>query len=369
MSTFEWVSCDARTGKVIASLPGLDVPKVEDAMMSYATASATLTVTDKTDPEWIAATRPGGAYLVLLEDGLPTWGGLIGRRTRGVSDSVQLDLATVASYLRRRFVGDESFASEDQCAIVEAVVAEYGATDGLPFEFDVAVSATTRDRTYTDDSDKSVFSIISELAGVEDGPEWCISWQAGDAIDGQRVFVPLLKVADRLGTTPNPGMEPAVTWEFPGAVSDVSLTEDFGDGKGANDVLAVSTAVNDVRPESSHATLADDARPKYEMRFTPSTSIVETATLDAHAERKLAQVGYGSLTLELTLPAEVARLGRNFGVGDVVGFSIGGPAHPMLAYPGGVKGTGRVTGYSRTFNDVPMVTPWLEDVEITDGRF
>src|SRR5690606_32073288 len=126
-------------------------------------------------------------------------------------------------------------------------------------------------------------------------------------------------------------LEPAVTWEFPGAVADLSLTEDFGDGKGANDVLAVSTAINDVRPESSHATVPDDTRPKFEMRFTPSTSIVETGTLDGHAERKLAQVGLGSRTVELTLPAEVARLGRSFRIGDVVGFSIGGPAHPMLA--------------------------------------
>jgi len=368
LATLEWVACNASTGVVIANLPGLIVPSVQDAMMSFATATATLVVTDRTDPEWVAATRPGGAYIVLLEDSVPTWGGLIASRRKGTNDLVSLSLGTVATYLRRRFVGDTTFTDEDQCAIVEQLVALYGETDGLPFEYDVTASAITRDRTYLDLNDKTVMSAISELAGVENGPEWAITWTT-KTVGTQTAYCPKLVVADRLGSTPAAGLGPSATWEFPGAVVDVELTEDYSDGKGANDVMAVSTASMDTRPESVHVLVTDDERPKFEHRFTPSTTITETDTLDAHAARQSAQVGRGTLTLAMTLDAASARPGIDFNLGDVRGFRIGGDAHPLLAYPGGVEGTARVIGYTRTFGSVPQVTPVLSALEVTRGRF
>jgi len=368
MSKLEWVACSATTGVVITDLPGLSVDRIADAMNGYETASGVLILGADTSAEWLNATRPGGAYLVLLEDDVPVWGGLIARRTRGKGNSVLIDMGTPATYLRRRFVGDVTYTSEDQCAIVEALVVAYGEADGLPFDYDISASAITRDRTYLDLNDKSVFSAISELAGVENGPEWMVRWETCNVGD-LRAYCPVLVVADRLGTAPNAGLDPAVTWEFPGPVVDFTLVEDYGDGSGANDVLAVSTAQNDTRPESAHALVTDDDRPKFELRFTPSTSITETATLDGHAERKLALVGHGSRSFAPSLIGVGNRPGIDFHMGDVVGFEIGGLSHPMLAYPDGLGGTGRVVGWSRTLSGVQQVTPVLADLVVTHGRW
>lgn len=359
-----WVACAATTGEVIADLPGLEVPQVEQVMMGYATALARLPLTADTTAEWELATTPGGAYLVLVEDDVPTWGGLVASRTRGKDDLVALTLGTVESYLRRRFVGDVTFTDEDQCAIVEALVAAYGATDGLPFEYDIEVSAYTRDRTYLDLNDKTLYSVMSELAGVENGPEWMVGWE--ECLHGdRRAYCPLLIVRDRLGSEPRADLEPDATWSTPGQAIDVSYVEDFTDGNGANDVMAVSTATNDTRPESAHATVAADTRPKFELRFTPSTSISVTETLDKHAARKLAQVGYGTRTLSMVLQhGSTTRPGIDFQLGDVRGFQIGGGAHPMKAFPGGMSGRARVVGYKRTLGNSQTVTPLLAELEL-----
>jgi len=359
-----WVACSALTGEVIADLPALNVGTIEQVLMGYATASAVLPLTDDTNPEWELATTPGGAYLVLLEDDVPTWGGLIGTQTRGTTDSVALTLGTVESYLRRRFVGDVTYTSVDQCSIVQSLVTAYGQTLGLPFQFAVTASAFTRDREYKDINDKTLYSVMTELSGVENGPEWTVGW-ASVVTSGRSRYVPVLKVSDRLGSGPMAGLDPDATWSLPGDATDVSYVVDFSDGSGANDVMAVSTATNDIRPQSAHAVIVGDSRPKVEVRPTPSTSITNTATLDAHAARILAQVGYGTRTLEMTLkPGSTSRPGIDFQLGDVRGFEVGGVAHPMRAYPGGLKGRGRVVGWKRTLGGSPTVTPMLAELEI-----
>lgn len=368
MSTLEWVACSAITGVVITDLPGLSVGTISDAMNGYETASGVLTLDASTSAEWLNATRPGSAYLVLLEDDEPVWGGLIARRTRGKGNAVAIDMGTVATYWRRRYVGDVTYTSTDQCAIVQALVVAYGDASGLPFEYDVSVSATTRDRTYLDINDKSLMSVMSELAAVDGGPEWMVGW-VRTTVGTQTAYVPQLVVRDRLGSTPNVGTAPAVTWEFPGSVTDFTLIEDYGDGSGANDVMAVSSANNNVRPQSAHTLLTGDNRPKFELRFTPSTSIKITDTLDSHAVSKLAIVGQGSRSLAISLIGEGNRPGIDFHMGDVRGFEIGGDAHPMLAYPDGLGGTGRVIGWSRTLTGVQQVTPVLADLVVTHGRW
>jgi len=375
MSTLQWVACSATTGVVITDLPGLSVDRIADAMNGYETASGTLTLDANTSAEWLNATRPGSVYMVLLEDGLPVWGGLVARRTRGKGNAVNIDMGTIPTYWRRRFVGDVTYTSTDQCAIVEALVVAYGDASGLPFAYDVSVSATHRDRTYLDINDKSLFSVMSELAAVDGGPEWMVGWVA-TTVGTQTAYVPQLIVRDRLGTTPNAGMDPAVTWEYPGDITDFTLIEDYGDGSGANDVLALSSAANDARPQSAHALVTGDNRPKFEMRFTPSTSISVTATLDSHAVSKSALVGQGSRSLAVSLIGSTARPGIDFQMGDVTGFNIGGSssvtavtADRLLAYPGGLGGTGRVIGWSRTLTGVQQVTPVLADLVVTRGRW
>jgi hypothetical protein len=44
MASFSWVSVEARTGKIIADLPLLDVPVAKQSVGRYETATATLPV-------------------------------------------------------------------------------------------------------------------------------------------------------------------------------------------------------------------------------------------------------------------------------------------------------------------------------------
>jgi len=359
--SIEWVACYATDGVVITDFPGLDVPSIESVLMGYATATATLPITDDVSEDWPIATNPGAAYLVMLEDGVPTWGGLIATRSRNSSDAVTLSLGTVETYLLRRFVGDVTYADTDQGAIAEALITAYA--DTFPITVDANASAYTRDRTYTDDADKTVYSILSELSGIINGPEWTVRWTT-TTVGGKVAYCPVLVVADRLGSAPLGDLAPATTWDFPGVVTEFEFVEDYTSNNGANDVLAVSTASADVRPQSSHATVVD-GRPKYEARFTPSTSITDTATLDAHAQARLAQVqdGTTSLTLALNATATGGRPGIDFQLGDTVGFTIGDDNTPLPAFPGGMCGRARVTGYQRTF-EPPIVTPTLTELEL-----
>jgi hypothetical protein len=353
----QWVACSAKTGVVICELPGLKVDRIATSICAYSAAIATLAIEDTTDPEWERGTLPGGAYLVALDGELPKWGALVAERPRAFGQAVILSLITIEGYMDRRFVNDNvGFIAQDQCSIIEDLVDVY-VGDTFPIRVDASASATTRDRTYAASADKSIYSALVELAGVIDGPEWTVGWEA-TLVGGQRAYKPVLYVADRLGSAPNAGMDPAVTFEYPGPVSSGTYTEDYSAGAGANDVLAVSTAIADVRPESSHAVYVDAARPTFEMRFTPSDGISETATLDAHAEATLARVQDGAVSLTMVLDyGSAPKPGVDWSLGDTVGFRVTSPE-----FPGGLNGTARVRGWSMSLGATPSIEPMLTEV-------
>ncbi|MCK9597815.1 MAG: hypothetical protein M0R06_02165 [Sphaerochaeta sp.] len=353
-----WVACSAKTGVVICDLPGLTVDRISTAICAYTTATASLLIEATTDPDWERGTLPGGAYLVALDGELPKWGAIITKRPRAFGKAVALSLATVEAYMDRRFISDDvSYTDEDQNAIIEDLVDTY-VGDSFPIRVEATASATTRDRTYKKASDKSIYSALVELAGVIDGPEWTVGWEASLAVGGERMYTPVLYVADRLGTTPNEDMDPAVTFEHPGPVSSGTFTEDYSSGAGANDVLAVSTAIADVRPESSHAVYADASRPTYELRFTPSEGISDIDTLDEHAEATLARVQEGAVSLALVLDYGTApKPGVDWTLGDVVGFRVTSPE-----FPGGLNGTARARGWSMSLGATPSIEPTLTEV-------
>jgi hypothetical protein len=204
-----------------------------------------------------------------------------------------------------------------------------------------------------------------------------------------------------------PGMAPTATFDLPGCITDALSTVDYSAGKGANDVMAVSTATSGTRPQSAHHLAPDDGRPTYEARVTPSTSIIDTATLDAHAAKVLAvmQDGATSLALSASVMASATKpaappLGIDWNLGDDVGYSIGGvEADPRArwidtytdmfsdiftdifggtltggktkvlvnpngrpsvpAFPNGLAGTQRAIGWEMTLGVTPVVTPIL----------
>lgn len=381
--TLSWVAADARDGRVLAELPDLSCDRVGVILGAYTISTASLPV--PTAPEgWTRATLPGAAFLVLLDDDEPVWGGLVTRRTRSLGDTVELSLATVEAYLDRRYVRDRSFTATSQTQIVRLLVEEFVA--GFPMRVDAAPSTVMRDRVYADESDKTVLSVLTELSGVAGGPEWSISWEHRTAPER---YMPVLRVADRIGSPVPPGMGPAATFEAPGSVVHVELVEDYGAGKGATDVMAVSSGSVGERPQSPRQIAGQSERPPFQHRFTPSTSITAVSTLTSHAAQALAQMADGARALSLSaVISEAPRLGRDWWIGDDIGYRVGDvwterlglfpgggafpgsgtfPAQPVdvvkhsvPSFPGGLLGVARCIGWEIDLTGVPTVTPILE---------
>ena len=126
---YSWVSCEARTGLVIADLPDLDCGKVSAVIGGYTSTTATLPypAADNSTPEnWGRATQGGASYLVLLDDvtDQPVQGYLIGKRKADESDLLKLEnLASLEAYFDRRFIGDRQFTQTGQNSIVEDTTA------------------------------------------------------------------------------------------------------------------------------------------------------------------------------------------------------------------------------------------------------
>lgn len=308
-------------------------------------------------PGALAATLPGRTMLVALDDeDQPLWGGLVLRRkSKGAgSDAVwvSLDMATLEHYFDRRYTGDLTFVHEDQVAIAAAVI-DNVAVDGLNFTIEAATSGVFRDRAYFDDEDKTALTNLGQLIDIENGIEFTIElrWADEDHMVLERVVV----LRQRIGTSP---VVP-VRFELPGPVVDFDMVEDYTGDFGANDVMATSSGEGDLRPESAHQVAAAQIAngwARFESRFSPSTSITDVSTLNAHAADRVARTADGltQFTLEANLDA-APRLGRDFHLGDDLTAVFTCPRFPPITDVDGQVGPGyehtvRCTGWELDLN-------------------
>jgi hypothetical protein len=370
-----WVSVNANTGDINADLPTLKIGGVlKHTLMRYESQTASLPTWDPSDeegrdwppPNWLQATREGAVFLVALGEpeeneprGVPLWGGLVVRRTRRAGKGVSMSLVTGEAYFDRVYVGDANLTGVPQNQIVKylaEVFAKTGTKRGLPLRVEIiGGDGVARDREYKDTEDKTLYSVLTDLSGVLGGPEWTLRWEWVD----ERKLGLVLSVSDRIGSPPPPGLNPAAQFYLPGDVIDAELVEGYGSDEGANDIMAVSSGVEDARPQSPHQVHDTDQRPRFEYRWTPSTSISDVDTLTSHAQRALAAMKDGSLALALTSNREEAPvLGRDWRIGDDIGFHILAPE-----FPGGLTGTARCVGWELTET---TVTP-LVDVTNIEG--
>lgn len=366
-----WVAVDAKTGAVIADLPGLECSTVKRSIGRYESTTATLPL--PTAPEnWLDATRPGGAVLVLLSTDdknpttpVPVWGGMVTQRSRSLDDSVALSVATVEAYLDRRYVGDVTYTATGQNAIVAAMFTAFvtaGPVGGVPFRLAYTDAGTLRDRSYLRSDRKTVYSALTELSAVLNGPEWTVEWEHQSSPER---YTPVLYVGDRVGTAVTPGMAPAATFQAPGCITEAVLVEDYSSGKGANAVIAYSSASAGDVPTSPQVVADDDGRPTFETDIQPSTSITDVDTLTSHAESALASLASGGSALAMKANVSTApALGVEWMLGDDIGYQIGGPESPtgrdsVPAFVGGIAGVMRCVGWEMDLGDVPTVTPIL----------
>ncbi|TFD80719.1 hypothetical protein E3T54_02970 [Cryobacterium sp. Sr8] len=387
MAELSWVSTDAQTGVILADLPLLEVDSVKSTIGRYESTMANLPLPGA-PVDWQRATLEGASNLILLSqstdksgqpvgESVPIWGGMVTRCSPNESDLVPLSLATLESYFDRRYVGDETFVGVGQNVIVATLVDKYvkaGAKPGLPIRVAYTGAGTLRDRTYADQDDKTIYSVLSDLMGVEGGPEWTVGWEWQH--NPERI-TPVLYVGDRIGRAVTPGLGAAATFEMPGPVTAFSLDRDYSAGRGANDVMAVSTADGNTRPQSPRQVAANTSRPTFEFRWTPSTSITNVSTLTGHARAALTILANGPKPLTMSAAIDGApELGTDWSIGDDIGFAIGGleddPANPggresVPAFPGGFAGVARAIGWELSLTGVPTVTPTLASTEITGG--
>lgn len=376
---YSWVATDAKTGAVLADLPDLNLTDpIRQTIGRYESVGATLPI-PSAPPDWQRATTAGAANMILLSQPtdsignylgqpVPVWGATVAVDIVAENDVVQLALTTLEAYLDRRYVGNQTFTGVGQNDIINTLVNGYikvGPNGGIPIrvQYVTGGAGTARDRTYADQDDKTIYSILTDLMAVQGGPEWYIGWEHQSAPER---YTPVLYVGDRIGSAVPAGLGPAATFEMPGPVQSFQRTRDYSSGKGANSVIATSSGQGTTRPQSPPQLATDPMRPTYEYRWTPSTSITDTNTLVSWAQSAVAAMDSGAVTLTMSAVASDAgcpQLGIDWFIGDDIGFNIGGidsnGNDTVPSVPGGLRGVARAVGYQLTLDNTPIITPVL----------
>lgn len=341
MSEWTWLGCDLVTGRIIEELPDLKPSgQLSDVIGSYTSASFDLPIPDA-PRDWEGATEPGRCMIAAVLAGTPVWAGIVNTREGGSGPVCQLATVSLAGYLDRRVTGDHTWAQQDDSSVIASGLVTEANTEGIGFALDCAPSGNLRDRQYFDRDDKTAYSNLRELMAIEDGPEWTISLGWTDAT--QTAISKTFRSARRIGfSSPSPQ---AVFDSRSESGTSYSYREDYTSERGANHVVAVSSGEGAARPQSPPArdtALLAAGWPRYERRYTPSTSITNQATLDAHSRATLALVARGARVFTVTARADAyPRLGTDWVAGDDVAFDLIGHRHPN-----GVSGVARCIGWT-----------------------
>lgn len=354
-SGFQFLAVSLVDGTVLAELPDLQLTRLS-YRFEEATSETAVLPWHGICRNWDEATVPYQVAVLLVRGEIILWGGIVVKRERSLGGKgVSLTMSTVEHYLDSVFVGDHSYVDRDQCEIVEDLVTS--TIDGHRFNLKVetSLSKVRRDRSYSAESDKTLLSVLQELANVLDGPEWCTMWRKLD--DGR--YQPVLKVADHIGSST------VVTTFDENVMTSFTVTEDYTSGYGANWVMAVSTADAGDRPQSDAMTANQPHRPVVEHVFQPSASITNKETLDSHAQSTLLQMADGTKTIKMGLSLLAAPvIYREWEPGDLISWDI---ADENGFFTGFRKGSARIIGYEISFEGVWTITPTLQD-EVTNAE-
>ncbi len=360
--TLQWVSADLATGKIIADLPGIspDYP-LRRTIGLYDTATVHLYL-DQAPENWERAVQEGASVLACYDDTVMpdgtqpnaiVWAGWVVTQIRNTAtDTVDLSLATIEAYFDRRQVTDTAYVTVGQNAIIADLISKFvvtvGGTPGIPLTVTTSGAGTPQTQTYLTTDWATVYSKMTQLNGLQNGPEFTCDWAWSS--DGLSIL-PTLHIADRIGTAAMAGLEPATTWAMPGCVSDATQTRDYSSGKGANRVRAYSSGQGDGVPTSPYFVAANlNNRPTFDFIYQPAASITDQPTLNSYAQQGVAFLAPGSVALTLTgAIVESPHLGVDWFLGDDLGYQIGGLDEngndTVLAFPGGISGVGRAIAY------------------------
>lgn len=344
---FQFLAVSLTSGIVLAEFPDLQASKLSYRFEE--TTSETVLIPWRNIPSnWDEATIPYGTAILLTRGSTVLWGGIVVKRERALQGSgMSLTLATVEHYFDSVYVGDHVYSNRDQCEIVKDLVSS--TLNGHRFMFSVEASpgSIRRDRTYEADSGKTLLSAIQELSNVQDGPEWCTSWQARDG-----GYVPVVTVADRVGS-----ITPVTTFDE-SVMTSFRVLEDYTTGYGANVVWAVGATTGEDQLRSDVMVAEQSYRPVVEHVVNASSSIIRKETLNGHASSALQQLRDGTNTVDMTLSLIAAPIiYEEWKPGDVVAWTVADNAGRLAGF---AHGEARVVGYDIDFSGVWTITPTLQ---------
>lgn len=336
-----WLGCDLVTGRILAELPEI-TGRISRILGDYTSSSLTLPIPvggPAAQPISVieAATEPRRTMLVAVINDVPTWGGIVLLRQGGDDATLRLGCVSIEGYLDRRHVGDHTWVGQDEAATIAAGLAGDATVEGIGLLIDAPPTGRLRDRTYTDQDDATVYSRLRELMAVTDGPEWTIDLDWTDAT--RTAVAKILRIRSRIGAVSD---SPDVVFDTLGEGSARYIyTEDYTEARGANHIVATSSGEGELRPQSAPARDVPAGHARWERRWSPSSSITDQATLDAHAMAELALRRDGSRTVQITTRWTAdPRLSIHWGLGDDVAWHLVGHRHP-----GGLAELGRVIGW------------------------
>lgn len=342
-----WYGCDLMSGQIIAELPCLRLSGALDRRLGqYTSATFDVLLGEGAPPNWEAATTPGRSMIVGVWDDAPGWAGYIPPRTRGSATTAQVTASTIEAYLDRRYTGTLSLTATDEALIAGALLSV--AQNGLSsLDIDAPPTGTLRDRSYADSDDKTIYSALTELMGVQDGPEWTIDpvWNSD-----QSGFRLVARVRKRIGTQDD---APQAVFSLPGPVTEYQASESYEDGKGATVVLATGNGEGDgsggdggrATSDVYRSPLVDQGWPVFEYRFSPSSSITSDDVLNEHAAQALSELAGGTTSWTMTARASRApHLGTDWSLGDNVRLLVDSGVAP--GHPDGVDVVARALGWS-----------------------
>lgn len=336
-----WLGCDLVTGKIIEELPDLTPNgQISSVLATVTSANFSLPIPlgqpGKAPLDWQSATAEGITMVVCVLSGAPVWAGVVLVNDTGTKPTAEIACMSLEGYLDRRYVGDHTWTGVDEASVIAAGLIADANVEGIGFVVDAPATGTLRDRAYKDQDDKTVYATLRELMGVIDGPEWAVVLGWTDAT--QTAVKKTIQVRKRIGMA---GPPTAIFTSVGAPSADYSVRRDYSSGKGANHIVAVSSGQGDSRPQSAPARNIQPGWPRYELRYTPSTSITDIGVLNAHAAQTLTTTVSGARTVTVSARADVHPiLGRDWNVGDDIGYDLAGHGHPD-----GLVGTARAVGW------------------------
>ncbi|MEU6858821.1 hypothetical protein AB0B28_08110 [Glycomyces sp. NPDC046736] len=327
----DWYACDLVSGAKIAHLPMVK-GTFGRALSNYWQTTLTLPLPTAGPGRLLGLAdrilEPRTTMYVAVVNGVPAWAGILLKPIGGTAPTAELGLVSLEGYLNRRYVGDHKWTGVDEARIWAGLIGDANNEHGIGLVVDAPDTGTVRDREYFDDENGLVFQRVSELAEVEDGPDWTIDleWTNSRQTHVRKVA----RLRKRIGR-----VDPIVTLSSISPVYvDYDWTWDYSDGRGANDILAYTSGEGEDTPTSARIRdefQLDAGIPRYEYRFQPSSSIKNPSVLNAHARRKLAELREGTKSVVITCRANIepARLGVDWNIGDTVNLDLWGHLDPL----------------------------------------